>query len=139
MIKRNIHFKSKEVIAKLYKSLVRPRLEFCVQAWSPHLRKDIDMLERVQYRATKLIEGYQPFSYEERLRKMGLISLEKRRVRGGLIQTFKIVKGYDKLDYRNFFEILKGGKTCRHSIKLVKKRCNGDIRKNVFSQRVVLY
>jgi len=137
MIKRNIHFKSKEVIVKLYKSLVRPRLEFCVQAWSPHLRKDIDMLERVQHRATKLIEGYQHFSYEERLRKTGLISLEKRRVRGDLIQTFKIVKGYDKLDYRNFFEISKGGKTRGHSIKLVKKRCNGDIRKHFFSQRVV--
>src|SRR5271157_3718586 len=110
MIKRNIHFKSKEVTVKLYRSLVRPRLEFCVQAWSPHLRKYIDMLERVQHRATKLIEGYQHFSYEERLRKIGLISLEKRRGRGDLIQTFKIVKGYDKLDYRNFFEISKGGK-----------------------------
>ena len=112
-------------------------MEFCVQAWSPHLRKDIDMLERVQHRATKLIEGYQHFSYKERLRKTGLISLEKRRVRGDLIQTFKIVKGYDKLDYRNFFEISKGGKTRGHSIKLVKKRCNGDIRKHFFSQRVV--
>src|SRR5271166_2666674 len=101
MIKRNIHFKSKEVIVKLYKSLVRPRLEFCVQAWSPHFKKDIAMLERVQHRATKGIEGYQNFSYKDRLRKTGLISLEKHRVRGDLIQTFKIVKGYDKLDNRN--------------------------------------
>src|SRR6266568_4362444 len=48
MIKRNINFKSKDVIVRLYKALVRPRLEFCVQAWCPHLRKDIDMIERVQ-------------------------------------------------------------------------------------------
>ena len=57
MIKRNINFKSKNVIVRLYKALVRPRLEFCVQAWSPYLRKDIDMLERVQRQATKLFGG----------------------------------------------------------------------------------
>ena len=137
MIKRNIYFKSKDVIVKLYKSLVRPRLEFCVQAWSPHLRKDIDMIERVQHRATKLIEGYQNFSYEERLRKTGLISLEKRRVRGDLIQAFKMIKGYDKIDSSKFFEISKEGKTRGHSMKLVKKRSNTDLRKHFFSQRVV--
>src|SRR5271163_986838 len=54
MIKRNIHFKSKDVMVRLYKSLVRPRLEYCVQAWSPYLRKDIDRIERVQRRATRL-------------------------------------------------------------------------------------
>jgi Reverse transcriptase (RNA-dependent DNA polymerase)/Endonuclease-reverse transcriptase len=69
MIKRNIHFKSRDVVIRLYKSLVRPRLEYCVQAWSPHLRKDIDMIERVQRRATKLIEGYREFSYEDRFKK----------------------------------------------------------------------
>ena len=67
MIKRNIHFKSKGIIVKLYKSLVRPLLEYCVQAWSPYLRKDIDAMERVQKRATKLIEGYRDKSYAERL------------------------------------------------------------------------
>ena len=69
-------------MVRLYKSLVRPRLEYCIQVWSPYLRKDIDKLERVQRRATKLIEGYRNFSYEDRLRKTGLMSLEKRRVRG---------------------------------------------------------
>jgi ribonucleases P/MRP protein subunit RPP40 len=137
MIKRNITFKSKEVIVRLYKSLVRPRLEHCVQAWSPHLRKDIDMLERVQRRATKLIEGYRDICYEDRLRKTGLISLEKRRVRGDLIQTFKIMKRFDKVDYRDFFEISNVGKTRGHSLKLTKKRSNGDTRKHFFSQRVI--
>jgi ribonuclease P/MRP protein subunit RPP40 len=137
MIKRNIKFKSKEVIVRLYKSLVRPRLEFCVQAWSPHLRKDIDMLERVQRRATKLIEGYRDYGYEDRLQKTGLISLEKRRVRGDLIQTFKIMKGIDKVNYQDFFEVSNAGKTRGHSIKLAKKRSNRDIRKYFFSQRVI--
>ena len=55
----------------------------CVQAWSPHLRKDIDMIERVQWRATQLIEGYRDFSYADRLNKTGLITMEKRRVKVG--------------------------------------------------------
>src|SRR5271155_2282494 len=77
MIRRNITFKSKEVIVKLYKSLVRPCLEYCVQAWSPYLTKDIETIERVQRRVTKLIEGYHNMSYENRLTNTGLISLEK--------------------------------------------------------------
>jgi len=136
MIKRNIHFKSKEVIVKLYKSLVRPRLEYCIQAWNPHLRRDIDMLERVQKRATKLIEGYKNIAYNDRLEKTGLTTLENRRIRGDLIQVFKIVKGFDKLDYSNFFE-LSSSITRGHSYKLVKNRCNGKLRGNFFSQRVI--
>ena len=99
MIKRNIHFKSKDVIVKLYKSLVRPRLEYCIQAWSPYLKKDIDRLEKVQRRATRMIEGYWDLSYEERLERTGLIPLEKRRVRGDLIEVFKMMKGFDHVDF----------------------------------------
>ena len=57
MIKRNISFKSKDVIVRLYKALARPRLELCVPAWYPYLRKDIAMIEREQRRVIKLIEG----------------------------------------------------------------------------------
>src|SRR5580692_7626088 len=137
MIKRNIKFKSKSVIVKLNKSLVRPRLEYCIQAWSPHLRKDIDMIERVQRRATKMIEGFRDLSYEERLERTGLISLEKRRVRGDLIQVFKFIKGFAKIDYRKIFEISTVGKTRGHSLKLVKGQCNGEQWKQFYSQRVV--
>ena len=104
MIKRNIQFKSKQVIVKLNKALVRPRLEFCIQAWSPYLRKDIDMIERVQKRATKLVDGLKDVNYWDRLEATGLISLEKRRIRGDLIQVFKIMKGIDKVDYKKFFK-----------------------------------
>jgi ribonuclease P/MRP protein subunit RPP40 len=137
MIKRNIQYKSKDIMVKLYKSLVRPRLEFCVQAWSPHLRKDIEMIERVQRRATKLIEGYRNLCYEERLKKTGLTSLEKRRVRGDLIQVFKILKGIDRVNYKDYFQISNTGRTRGHSYKLIKKRSTGDLRKYFFSQRVV--
>ena len=89
---------------RLYKALVRPRLEFCVQAWSPYLRKDIDMLERVQKRATKLVKGLKDKPYSEHLIHTSLVSLEKRRVRGDLIQVFKMVKGEDKADFSKFFK-----------------------------------
>ncbi len=137
MIKRNIQFKSKDVIVRLYKSLVRPRLEYCVQAWCPYLQKDIDILEKVQRRATKLIQGYRDISYADRLKLTGLISLEKRRVRGDLIQVFKMIKGFDRVDYKNFFEICTVSKTRGHSYKMVKKCFRGDLRKNFFSQRVI--
>jgi ribonucleases P/MRP protein subunit RPP40 len=137
MIKRNIKFKSKNIMIKLYKALVRPRLEYCVQFWSPFLRKDIDMMERVQKRATRLIEGFKDMSYEQRLAETDLITLEKRRVRGDLIEVFKIMKGFVKIDYRKFFEISTLGKTRGHSLKLVKNCCSGERRKQSFSQRVI--
>ena len=57
MIRRNITYKEKSLIIPLYKAIVRPHLEYCIQAWNPHLRKDVDMLEKIQRRATKLIPG----------------------------------------------------------------------------------
>ena len=104
---------------KLYKSLVRPRLEYCIQACSPYLRKDIDMIERVQRRATKLVDRLKNACYEERLEATGLISLEKRRIREDLIQVFKVMKGIDKIDYNTFLEVSTLGKTRGHSLKLL--------------------
>ena len=79
MIKRNIVSRNHNIITKLYKTLVRPKLEYCIQAWRPYLRKDVDKLERVQRRATKLISECRKFSYEDRLKFTGLTTLEDRR------------------------------------------------------------
>ena len=75
----------------MYKALVRPHLEYCIQAWSPYLRKYIDMLEKIQRRATKLIPRLRDLRYEERLKECGLTTLETRRLRGDQIEVFKIV------------------------------------------------
>ena len=66
MIRRNRTYKEKGLIVPLYKAIVRPYLEYCIQAWRPYLRKDIDMLEKVQRRTTKLITGLRELSHEER-------------------------------------------------------------------------
>ncbi len=78
-IGRTFEQKSEKVILTLYKSLVRPLLEYCVQFWSPYYRKDIDKLERVQRRATKMIPRLRCKPYEERLQELDLFSLSKRR------------------------------------------------------------
>ena len=85
MIRRNITYKEKGLIVPLYKAIVRHHLEYCIQAWKPYLRKDIDMLEKVQRRTTKLITGLIDLSYDDRLKECGLTTLETRRLRGDQI------------------------------------------------------
>ena len=79
-IKTIMTSRSKEVILSLYSALVRHHLEYCIQMWSPQYRRDMDMLECIQRRATKMIQGMKHLFYEDRLRGLGLFSLEKRRL-----------------------------------------------------------
>lgn len=102
-IKRSFYYKSEKLILTLFKSLVRPHLEYAVQFWCPYLKKDIERLERVQARATKMIPHLRKISYKRRLVKLNMFSLETRRLRGELIQAFKIIRGFDNVDANKFF------------------------------------
>ena len=137
MIRRNFRFLGKDIVLRLYKQLVRPHLEYAVQAWNPYFSKDKDILEKVQRRATRMISSLKGVPYDERLRILNLTTLDVRRVRGDLIQVFKIVHGFDNLEFCDFFKFALGRNTRGHCLKLQKVCCRLDVRKNFFSQRVV--
>lgn len=137
MISRTISFRTKYNILKLYNAFVRPHLEYSVQFWSPYLRKDIIKLEKVQRRATKLIPSLRNKSYEERLRHLNLYSLEKRRVRGDMIEVWKIMKGKENVDRAKLFTLDENGVTRNNGYKIVGKRFTFDITRNFFTYRVV--
>ena len=103
MVRRHFKDMDKDCFTMLYKSFVRPRLEYAIQAWFPYLKRDIDCLEKIQCRATKLVKGMKNLSYEQTLCNLGLLTLAARRLRGDLIETYKIVTGKENIKIEDFF------------------------------------
>ena len=122
MIRRTFICKYEQTM-QLYKSFVRPHLEYCVQAWSPYLTQDIEILEKVQSRAMKMVYGFNDLTYEQSLRRLDITTLETRRLRSDLIEFFKIIKGFDKVDYLKFFHLSTSGLR-GHSLNLFKPSLN---------------
>ena len=96
------------------------------------------LLEKVQRRATRMVKGLEKLPYETRLKKLGIYCLERRRLRGDLIETFKILTGREHVNYSKFFELADVTNGLRgHSLKLFKPRCRTTVRQNFFSLRIV--
>ena len=127
---------SAQVIIALHKSLVRPHLEYCVQACRPHNQKDIDNLEGVQRRMTKMINGMGEDEYSVRLSKTKLLSLEMRRLRSDLIEVFKIMHNLEGVKREDFFQLRTATGRRGHSLTILKQHCRLNVRKYFFTHRV---
>ena len=133
-----------DIFLMLYKSLVRPHLEFSSCAWNPHLKYNIDALERVQRRATKLVPELTDLSYSDRLKKLDLETLEYRRKRADLLEVYRITSGIHTLSQdcqcvkcpdKTMLQPSLSTTTRGHSRKLQVQSASGP-RKHYFSTRV---
>ena len=138
MIRNTFSYLNQEMFLNLYKSLVRPHMEYCTQAWSPYLKKDINILEKIQRRATKIVPGLSDLSYEERLRKLKLYPLEDRRMRGDMIAVWKMLNGHIDIDTEKLLPLNKGcANTRSHTYQIQSKLPRSNVRKHFFTQRIV--
>jgi hypothetical protein len=140
-LSRALHFRDRHVFVRLYVQYVRPHLEFAVPAWSPWQEGDKEVLEKVQKRAVKMISGLEGKTYEERLKEVGLLTLEERRHQADMVQAYKIVTGKDMVKSETWFQsVTVTGRATRSAddpLNIRPQASRLDTRRHFFSQRVV--
>ena len=148
-IQRSFHYRKKENLVPLWKTFVRPRLEFAVAAWSPWQEGDIKSLEKVQERLVRMLSDVRGSTYEERVADAGLTTLKERRVRGDAIETFKSLNGFNRVKKENWFQLTpEGARDTRRTASVTEEgvqkktaieqeQSRLEVRRNFFNVRVV--
>ena len=125
MIRRSFEYLDDKCFSTVFKSLVRPHIEYANHAWSPYLMKHITALENIKRRATNLIPGYKELDYKERITRLNIPTLSYRRLRGDMITIYKILTGkYDSSVTSNLVTFNNE----RHNLNIFKERCRLNIR-----------
>ena len=142
---RAVTYRDRTTFIRLYQMYVRPHLEYAVQSWCPWNVADREILEKVQRRAVNMVSNLRGRTYEEKLSELGMVTLETRRRRGDMIQTFKIMSGIDQVQPETWFTlgntlVREGAAQTRSTTSnhtIMERWANTDIRRNFFSQRVI--
>ena len=127
---------NKELILPLYKSLVRPHLEHAVQFWFPHLRRDIDKMEKIQKRATKMIPEIRSHSYHQRIQELDLISRVQRRLRGQLTEEFKYLNRFTPASARGLFDYDPNDRTRNNGAIIIVKHFNTSVAEHFYPIKI---
>ena len=139
-INRSFKYKSPEIMTKLYKTYVLPHLDYGATVWSPSTQRDKDILENVQRRFTRMVNGLKGLEYWERCTVLGLSTLLDRRRKLDLIQCFRVLRGIDDIDSNMFVKVRDvHNRDTRQAVKqnIASEKTSLNLRKTFFSQRVV--
>ena len=137
LIFRTFTFMDKDMFLNLFKAIVRPHLEYATSVWSPQYKKDMIAIENVQRRATRMLPCLKGKTYPERLKTLGLPTLEYRRERTDMVQVYKIMNDREKVDKDKLFTMSQYAGNRGHPFKIYKKRLRLIIRGNYFSNRII--
>ena len=137
LVKRSFKALDSRSLPLLYRTLVRPHLEYANVVWGPTFRSDQDAIERVQRRATKLVRPLRHLQYQDRLRALNLPSMYYRRMRGDMIMAYQILTGCLRVRVADLLQLDTSDRTRGHHLKLKKRRVNSHLRQTSFCHRIV--